>query len=82
MLGIGCESLHEEFHKSQNGAELGGIYRHYCLFKNLYLEQCCWHFENVGLHSQYFDLTVTYRLHCTSDHTLEAARSLIEGQFT
>ena len=56
------------------------IYRHYCLFKNLYLEQCCWHLENVGPHSQYFDLVVTYRLHCAKDHTVEAA--LMEGRST
>lgn len=80
--GIVCESLHEEeFHKSQNGAGLGGIYRSYCLFKILYLEQCCWHLENVGLHS-YFNLTVTYRLHCAKDHTVEAARPLTKGQST
>lgn len=47
--------LQEEFHKSQNGAEVKGIYRRYCLFKNLYLEQSCWLSENVGPHSQPYD---------------------------
>lgn len=77
--GIVCESLQEEFHKSQNGAELAGIYRYYCLFKNLYLEQCFWLFENVGLHSQYFDLTVTCKLHYAKDHTVKAAGPLFKA---
>ena len=36
------ESLQKEFHKLRNGADMRGIYRCYCLFKNLYLEQSCW----------------------------------------
>lgn len=36
---------------------MGGIYRRWCLFKKLYLEHRFWHFENVGLHSQYSDVT-------------------------
>ncbi len=71
--GIVCESPREEFHKSQNGAEQEVLIEHYCLFKNLYLEQCCWQLENVGPHSKHFDLVVTCRLHCATDHTVEAA---------
>lgn len=68
------ESLHEEFHKSQKGADLWDINRHYHLFKKLYLEQRCWHLKNVGPHSQHFDPTVTWRLNCAKDHTVEAFR--------
>lgn len=68
--GIVCESPREEFHKSQNGAELKSYFKGTIVYlKILYLEQCCWHFENVGLRSQYFDLTASYRPHCAKDHT-------------